>query len=242
MSDPTSPDGPDAHGSDEYVEIRRGAVTWRFERTFLESNWTCIFGHGCKGILPEPAEHLGQGCCSFGAHFGDGPAGEAEAMTVSAYAAMLGPDVFEHHAVAGDPESQGIFADERRDRTRVVDGACIFLNRPGFPGGSGCALHLGALACGESPVDWKPSVCWQLPLRVEWAEVDATRETATVRRWTRADWGGFGETMAWCCTERADGGEAYRGGERVVDSLREPLVAIADEAVWVELRSRLDDR
>ena len=23
-------------------------------------------------------------------------------------------------------------------KTRVVDGACIFLNRPGFPGGAGC--------------------------------------------------------------------------------------------------------
>ena len=27
-------------------------------------------------------------------------------------------------------------------KTRIVDGACIFLNRPGFPGGRGCALVL----------------------------------------------------------------------------------------------------
>ncbi len=26
-------------------------------------------------------------------------------------------------------------------------------------------------------------------------------EVATVRRWTRADWGDEGDTMAWCCTE-----------------------------------------
>ena len=26
-------------------------------------------------------------------------------------------------------------------RTRLVDGACVFLNRPGFPTGPGCALH-----------------------------------------------------------------------------------------------------
>jgi hypothetical protein len=225
---------------DRYIEVRREQVTWRFERDFLESNWTCIFGSGCKGILEQPAEELGQGCCSLGAHFGDGPAGESEAMTISAMAAMLTPDLFQFHDAAGDPSTPGIFADDSRDRTRVVDGACIFLNRPGFAGGAGCALHLAALAAGESPTDWKPSVCWQLPLRVEWAELDAHVETATVRRWTRPDWGEHGQTMAWCCTERHEGGEAYCGSERVVDSLREPLVALADESVWVELRSRLD--
>ena len=49
--------------------------------------------------------------------------------------------------------------------TRVVDGACIFLNRTGFAGGAGCALHLAAFDAGESPIDFKPSVCWQLPIR-----------------------------------------------------------------------------
>ena len=30
-----------------------------------------------------------------------------------------------------------------------------------------------------------------------------------MRRWSRHDWGEFGDTMAWCCTERDDGGEAF---------------------------------
>jgi hypothetical protein len=225
--------------SDDFIEIPRDEVTWRFEREFLESNWTCTFGRGCKGILPHPAPELGEGCCSLGAHFGDGPAGTAEAMNVAASAAMLPPERFQFHDVANDG-ARGIFGDEARTHTRVVDGACIFLNRPGFAGGEGCALHLAALAEGESPTEWKPSVCWQLPLRVDWAEVDAHRETATVRRWTRADWGEHATSMAWCCTERADGGEAYCGTEMVVDSLREELVAIAGESVWIDLRTRLD--
>ena len=45
--------------------------------------------------------------------------------------------------------------------------ACIFLNRPGFEGGAGCALHIAALEAGERPMDWKPSVCWQVPIRLE---------------------------------------------------------------------------
>ena len=229
---------------DELIEIIDGDTVWRFEREFLESNWTCLFGNGCKGILDRPAEELNQGCCSLGAHFGDGPAGQAEAMNVGAYAAMLPPDQFQFHSVAHgdtDPDTgaNGVFGDDARTRTRVVDGACIFLNRPGFPGGEGCALHLAAREAGESTTEWKPSVCWQLPLRIDWQEIDATRESATVRRWSRQDWGNHGTTMAWCCTERSDGGEAYCGSERVVDSLAEELTALAGTEVYVELRRRL---
>ncbi len=229
---------------DELVEIVDGDTVWRFEREFLESNWTCLFGNGCKGILERPAEELNQGCCSLGAHFGDGPAGQAEAMNVGAYAAMLSPEQFQFHAVAhADPDpntgANGVFGDEDRTCTRVVDGACIFLNRPGFPGGEGCALHIAALEAGESTTDWKPSVCWQLPLRIDWQEIDSTRESATVRRWSRKDWGTHGTTMAWCCTERSEGAEAYSGSERVVDSLAEELIALAGAEVYVELRRRL---
>jgi hypothetical protein len=233
-------DDPDvAAPTDAFVEIDRGAVVWRFERAFLTSNWTCLFGNGCPGILPEPAADLQQGCCSLGAHFGDGAPGQAEAMQISAYAALLDDEQWQFADEGRDLVAGGIFGDAQRTCTRVVEGACIFLNRPGFDGGVGCALHLAALAAGESPVEWKPSVCWQLPLRVDWREVDADTETATVRRWTRADWGEHGETMAWCCTERTDGGEAYSGAEPVVDAMRDELTAIAGEAVWVELRRRL---
>ncbi len=236
--------------SREFIEIVRSDTVWRFERDFLESNWTCLFGRGCKGILDHDATELNQGCCSLGAHFGDGPAGVAEAMNVAAYAAMLTPEQFQFHAAANsqpdrepdDPDADaatGIFGNEERTHTRLVDGACIFLNRPGFAGGEGCALHIAAVEFDESPTEWKPSVCWQLPLRIDWQELDADTEQATVRRWTRADWGDHGRTMAWCCTERADGAEAYCGDEQVIDSMSDPLRALAGDEVYVELRRRL---
>lgn len=230
--------------SDGFVEIHADDTVWRFEREFLTSNWRCLFGRGCQGILDRPSEELNQGCCSLGAHFGDGEPGRAEAMNVDAYAAMLDPERFQFHRVAHGPDdpangANGVFGDAERTHTRVVDGACVFLNRPGFAGGEGCALHLAALAEGGSPTEWKPSVCWQLPLRVDWQELDADTESATVRRWTRDDWGDHGRTMAWCCTERGDGGEAYCGDERVVDSLADELVALAGTEVFVELRRRL---
>jgi hypothetical protein len=97
-------------------------------------------------------------------------------------------------------------------------------------------LHLTALAAGESPTDWKPSVCWQLPIRVEWEMQPDRIEDATVRAWSRADWGDEGTTMAWCCTE---GPEAYVGEQAVIDSLAEELGALVGTEVYVRLRERL---
>ena len=213
-------------GSEDIVD---GDVTWRFDRAFLTSNWTCIWGRGCKGILDEPAEHLNQGCCSIGAELAD----PEEAMTISALAATLDADLFQHHQAI---DANDVFSDETRTSTKVVDDACIFLNRRGFGGGEGCALHLAALRAEESPTVWKPSVCWQLPIKIDWQAVADGTEIATVRGWERRDWGDDGDTMHWCCTE---GPEAYVGESAVVDSLADELIAVVGEPVYVELRRRL---
>ena len=223
---------------DRFIEISDDSTVWRFEREFLTSYWTCIFGNGCKGILAHEAEELQQGCCSLGAHFGDGDPGQAEARQISAYAALLTPEQWQYHGI------DSVFGDPERAHTRVVDGACVFLNRPDFARGAGCALHVAALDAGESPTEWKPSVCWQLPLRVDWGLLDESEpdgtEIATVRRWTRSDWGDHATKMAWCCTERSDGGEAYTGDVAVADGLADELSTLAGDAVYVELRRRLD--
>ena len=212
----------------EFVEIDAGDTVWRFDRRFLASNWTCIWGKGCHGIGPTKASHLGHGCCSLGAELD----GIDEARAVAAYADALPAELFEHHATA---RAEGIFSDAECTNTRVVDGACIFLNRPGFEGGAGCALHLHALACDESPIDAKPSVCWQLPVKVDWEMRPDDVEVATVRGWARRDWGDDAHTMAWCCTEEP---EAYVGDRPVIDSLADEIAAIVGDEVWVDLRRR----
>ncbi len=166
---------------------------------------------------------------------------EDESRLISALAATLEPARFEHHAEA---ERYGVFANGTVTHTRVVEGACIFFNRPGFVGGAGCALHLAALDAGEPPTEWKPSVCWQLPVKVDWSPRGDGGETATVRAWTRLDWGEDDgpvkaadvEPMAWCCTE---GDRAYVGDRPVVESLGAELSELTGNAVYVELRRRL---
>jgi hypothetical protein len=219
----------------DVIEVDDGDTLWRFDRTFFNSNWTCIWGSGCHGIGSEKQSELHRGCCSLGAELD----GEEEAMMLSAAAAALTPTNFQHHETA---TADGIFGTADRTNTRVVDGACIFLNRPGFVGGQGCALHIAATAVEESPMDWKPSVCWQLPVKVDWKMGADDVEIATVHGWTRADWGTDGETMAWCCTERTSHGgtdEAYVGDRAVVDSLQEEIEGIVGTRVYLELRRKL---
>ena len=209
-------------------EIRDGDTVWRFDREFLTSNWTCIWGRGCQGILPEPAAELAQGCCSLGAEID----GDDEARLIEASAAALRPERFANYHVAREG---GVFSDDTYSNTRLVAGACIFLNTAGFAGGSGCALHLAAIDVGESPIDWKPSVCWQLPIKVDWTVGDDGTEFAELRGWRRSDWGADGTAMAWCCTEGTD---AFVGEQMVIDSLAEEIEAIVGVAVAVELRRR----
>ncbi len=161
---------------------------------------------------------------------------EDEASMTATLAATLDPAHFQFAEVAA---TDGVFADERRTNTRVIDGACIFLNRIGFDGGPGCALHLAALADEDSPTDWKPSVCWQLPVKVDHVAAVDGAVVSTVRPWSRGDWGPEGDAMAWVCTEESD---AFVGDRPVVESLGDELGALLGAPLYEQLRDRLARR
>ena len=201
---------------------------WSVDIGFLASRWRCIWDAGCQGIEDEPAPARGLGCCSVGAELLD----DDEAMTVAALATTLSPELFQF-ADAARGAAGGVLTPDRRG-TRVVDGACILLNRPGFAGGAGCALHLGAVADGDDPIDWKPSVCWQLPLKVD--QVDGGKR---LRRWGRADWGSGGATMAWCCPDEP---EPYVADGPVIETLATEVAALVGPEVAVAIRDRVAAR
>ncbi len=205
-----------------------------FDVTFLASSWACVYGRGCHGVLTAPARELGQGCCSYGAHL----SGQEDADRVLAAAGTLTDDQWQHRkrARSGGPlKGRGATA-----MTRLVDGACIFLNRPGFAGGPGCALHRAALERGISPLLVKPDVCWQLPLRREDVTDTLTgRVTSTVSQWDRRHWGPAGEEFAWWCTEDP---EAFGGSAPVYLSLAEELVTLVGPEPYRLLSGYLDDR
>ena len=206
--------------------------TWVFDATFLTSNWNCIWGNGCQGILDHDAEALQQGCCSFGAHFID----DADVQTVVDSSARLSPAQWQFHAEARDGGWTAIDPDGTTT-TRVIDGACIFLNRPGFAGGSGCALHSAALAAGERPLDWKPDVCWQLPLRLHEDTDTHGHVTSTLREWKRRDWGEGGTDFHWWCTESRD---AFNGSKQTYQYLRDEIIEFTGVEVYDMLVKQLE--
>jgi hypothetical protein len=205
--------------------------TWLFDATFLRSNWVCIYGRGCQGILTEPAPHLAQGCCSMGAWFTD----EDDRARVDRAAARLTDADWQHRREGAGRWWRGRGKDDVS--TRLVDRACIFLNRPGFETGPGCALHLGALRVGEPPHTWKPNVCWQLPLRIDELTDSDGHITTMVREWKRRDWGDGGAEFAWWCTESPD---AFAGNRPVYQSLKPELIELIGEKVYRLLVRRLE--
>ncbi len=206
--------------------------TWVFDATFLRSGWNCIWGNGCKGVLSTDASELQQGCCSFGAHFID----DADVQTVVESSARLTPDQWQFHAEAA---AGGWTATEPDGTvtTRVIDGACIFHNRPGFAGGAGCALHSAALAVSERPIDWKPDVCWQLPLRLHEDTDLHGHVTSTLREWKRRDWGEGGTDFHWWCTETS---EAFNGSKRTYQYLRDEIIEFTGVKVYDMLVKQLE--
>jgi hypothetical protein len=200
---------------------------WRFDVTFLLSNWECIYGRGCQGVLTSPAPELEQGCCSYGAHFTD----DDDLARVREAAKTL---TAEQWQFAGQGRRGG--ATRRRPGqaavTKMVDGACIFLNRPGFPGGPGCALHRAAIERSVHPMQLKPDVCWQLPLRREDTANPDGSVTSTVTQWDRAHWGPGGDEFAWWCTEAP---EAFRGAAPVWRQMQPELEAMVGPDVFAQL-------
>jgi hypothetical protein len=207
-----------------------GDKTWMFDATFLRSSWTCIYGDGCQGVYTTPTPELQQGCCSMGAWFLD----DEDLARVATFAARLTPANWQFIGKAGD----GFWRHSGKDKTtRLVEDACIFLNRPGFRAGAGCALHLGALQAGERPLDWKPTVCWQLPLRLEEEEDAHGHRTAILREWKRRDWGEGGEQFAWWCT---DSPLAFVGRNPVYKTLKDELVEMIGPEVYRILVTQLE--
>ncbi|HZY08786.1 MAG TPA: hypothetical protein VFE69_13610, partial [Ilumatobacteraceae bacterium] len=134
--------------------------------------------------------------------------------------------------------SKGVLeTEDGATKTRVVKGACIFHNQPDFPGGAGCALHIAALEAGERYIDWKPDVCWQLPLRLEHHTDDNGYVTSTLREWKRRDWGEGGDDFHWWCTESDD---AFIGGVPTYQYLREEIIEMVGQSAYDEMVIQLE--
>ncbi len=196
---------------------------FRADLTWLTSRWTCIFGSGCQGIEPGRPD---DGCCTHGAHFSD----KDDERRVKRFARKLTAEEWQHRT---DGRKDGVIDTDADGavQTRVVDGACIFLNRPGFAAGPGCALHAHALRTGLHPLETKPDVCWQLPVRRTYRWVERADETKyleiSIGEYDRRGWGPGGHDLNWWCTGAQS---AHVGAEPVWVSYAPELIALMGAA------------
>ncbi len=164
------------------------------------------------------------GCCTTGTQFTDGE----DWMLVSGRVENLDPSVWQFHKHA---QQVGWWKQTTGGslRTRTVDGACIFLNRPGFATGPGCALHHDAARRGEDVMLAKPNVCWQFPLHSQlFPESDDAKFMTEVRPWTRHDWTGASNYDWWC----TDAPEARGAATPVYRTMETELRTMCGDAVF----------
>ena len=219
----------------EFPDPADADQVFRCDLTWLTSRWNCIFGRGCQGI---DASMPDSGCCTLGAHFADK---DDEKRTLK-FAAKLTPKTWQFYDVG---HRKGIVTkdDDGERKTRVVEGACLFLNRPGFAGGEGCALHLLAGRLGKDYQSTKPDVCWQLPVRRSYDNRDYTDGTTklvvSIGEYDRRGWGPGGHDLNWYCSGNT---EAHDAVEPVYVSERATLIALMGKRAYAILVEHCEAR
>jgi hypothetical protein len=227
----------------EFVDPADAEQVFRCDLTFLTSNWMCIFGQGCPGIY---AERPTDGCCTLGAHFSD----TDDEKRVKGFVKQLDPEHWQFHPEnrEGARRNDWVETDEDGDRkTAVHDGACIFLNRPGFAGGEGCALHGLALRQDRHPLETKPDVCWQLPIRRTFRDVEqpdgASYTEVSIGEYDRRGWGPGGHDLDWYCSGNTEAHVAAQpvyvsNGPELVELMGQPAYDALVRHCEAHLRSR----
>ncbi len=102
--------------------------------------------------------------------------------------------------------------------------------------GAGCALHGLALEQGRNPLETKPDVCWQLPIRRLYREVErqdgSTYTEVTITEYDRRGWGAGGHDLDWYCSGNT---EAHVAVEPVYVTNEPELVALMGRPAYDEL-------
>jgi hypothetical protein len=215
----------------EFVDPADAEQLIRADLTWLLSSWTCIYGSGCQGVVEGRQD---DGCCNHGAFYAD----DEDEQRIATFAKRLKKKDWQYADTGrrlGVSEVDTLEGEAAR-RTRTVDGACVFLNRPGFSGGAGCALHGLALRTGRHPLETKPDVCWQLPVRRTQEEVERPDETkvlvTSIGEFDRRGWGPGGADLHWWCTSSP---AAHVGAEPLYLSYGPELTALIGQPAYDEL-------
>jgi len=179
------PDAPcDAH---EWVSFEDPAEdrSWLVDVTFLSSCWQCIYGADARESHRANARTDGRLLFVTEAHFTT----RRMPSAVAAAAETLSREQWQFRSKgrrnAGVLKARLERGHDHPPRRRSLH----LLEPPGSPGGAGCALHRAAIDRGVLPLQLKPDVCWQLPLRREDTVAANGHVTSSLGEWGGGDTG-----------------------------------------------------
>ena len=218
----------------EFTDPADADQIYRCDLTWLTSNWTCIFGSGCRGIYKTAPD---VGCCTLGAHFSD----KDDEERVAEWVDRLDRATWEKKPKGKLKRKDWTELEDGERKTKVVGDACIFHNSRGFPGGYGCALHALAINEGVHFVETKPDVCWQLPIRRTFRNVERPDGTEyleiSIGEYDRRGWGPGGHDLDWYCTGNT---EAHVGAEPVYQSNATELITLMGQPAYDALAAHCE--
>ena len=127
---------------------------------------------------------------------------------------------------------------ERKTRSHEVDGqsACVFHNRTDFPARRRLRPARAGAAAGRNPLETKPDVCWQLPIRRTFRNVERQDGTSytevTIGEYDRRGWGPGGHDLDWYCSGNT---EAHVALEPVYVTNEPELTELMGQPAYDEL-------
>lgn len=224
----------------DYLEFEYSDQRYRVNLTFMLSNWSCLYGNGCIGLHSKTDKDFipDAGCCSIGFNFN----AEEELDRIQSRVDQL-------TEADWDVELQQVVASKgtwykylgENANSRVHEKVCVFNNRAGGSGKTGCAFHHLAARIGEHYVDVKPEVCWQLPLRV----YSDDKDIMVIEPWDSDEWGepdddGTHDSfVCWWCIDTPD---AYIGDKSVYRSMEAELRKILSDEVYEYMCAEIEKR
>lgn len=185
-------------GTTEFVTFKdQDDHLWTFDVGWMLSTWRCTYGEGCPGAFGQG----NTGCCDIGFSFES-----AERAGIEANIAKLTPETWDNHEKwatkrwwykrddGDDDYNSKVVIDGKRVDPDTPGATCVFNN---VKSGTGCAFHHAALQAGESPLDWKPDVCWMVPMSVEHEDEETFVGPMKNLHWGQEEW----EPLHWWCIE-----------------------------------------
>lgn len=176
-----------------WIEFSTDTENWLIDLEFLLSNYKCDWGGSCKGTNPSRPD---LGCCANGAYLTDTDLVRMEEkvplLTAWQHKTKNYIEEVTEKNRFGINVKNGELKTALQDPKNFVSG-CVFANDGNYEGGGGCAFHVEAMKRGEDYHDWKPEICWQVPLAVDYAE-DIDTNILHMFEWTKDDY-------PWFCSQ-----------------------------------------